>query len=295
MSYINELKQYSSLAEEWIDHHVVSHEGPEKILTESMRYSLLAGGKRLRPVLSLAVCDLLEGEKSIVLPFACAIELIHTYSLIHDDLPCMDDDDFRRGKPTNHKVYGEAMALLAGDALLTTSCEILLREALSDPLSSIKKIKAASIIMRAAGCEGMIAGQVVDMQSEAITIPYELLCYMHERKTGAILKASVMSSAELCGADDTTQNALSHYADYIGLAFQIKDDLLDSEGNWKVVGKSTGSDLKNKKSTFVTLLGIDKAKELLKVTVEDAVKAIKNVRNAGFLIKTAAYIAERDK
>lgn len=295
MSYIQNFKEYSGMADAWLAQNITVPDIPEKRLHESMRYSLLAGGKRLRPVLSLAVCDLLSGDRNIVLPFACAIELIHTYSLIHDDLPCMDNDDYRRGKPTNHKIYGEAMALLAGDALLNTACEIMLKEAAADADHAINRIKAAHIIMHASGISGMIAGQVVDLESECTRIPYERLRYMHERKTGALIKAAILSAAELCKADNTAREALSAYADHIGLAFQIKDDLLDSEGDSMVIGKTTGSDIKNKKSTFVTLLGIKKSKELLKEAVEEAVKSLGALENVDFLIKTAAYIAERDK
>lgn len=294
MSYIQDFQKYSLIAEKWIDNRVCLQELPEGALNEAMRYSLMAGGKRLRPVLALAVCDILKGSRETVLPFACAIELIHTYSLIHDDLPAMDNDDFRRGKPTNHKVFGEAMAILAGDALLNLAHEIMLEELISGT-DMEAKARAAALISQAAGSRGMIAGQVVDIKSEGQTIPFERLCYMHEKKTGALIKASIMASAELCGADECQSKALSLYADKIGLAFQIKDDLLDYEGNASVVGKPTGSDVRNQKSTFVTLLGPKKAKEFLKQTVEDAVKALEPLKHADFLIKTAAYIAEREK
>ncbi len=294
MSYIQDFKKYSLMAEKWIEQKVCPQDLPEGVLYEAMGYSLMAGGKRLRPVLALAVCDILKGSRDIVLPFACAIELIHTYSLIHDDLPAMDNDDLRRGKPTNHKVFGEAMAILAGDALLNLAHEIMLEELLSGTIPEAKA-RAAALISQAAGSKGMIAGQVVDIQSEGQSIPFERLCYMHEKKTGALIKASIMASSELCQADEHQSRALSLYADKIGLAFQIKDDLLDFEGNASVVGKPTGSDTRNQKSTFVTLLGLGKAKEFLKQTVEEAVKALKPIHNAGFLIRTAAYIAEREK
>jgi geranylgeranyl diphosphate synthase type II len=295
MSYFLKMKEYSGMADDWLDRNFAVPDVPERVLHESVRYSLLAGGKRLRPVLSLAVCDLLNGDRGVVLPFACAIELIHTYSLIHDDLPCMDNDDFRRGKPTNHKVYGEAMAVLAGDALLSTACEIMLDEAAKDDALASRRIGAARIIIKAAGISGMIAGQAVDLESENSAISYERLCYMHERKTGALIRASVMSSAVLCGADAATQDALSAYADHIGLAFQIKDDLLDCEGDSSVVGKTLGTDERNMKSTFVTVLGAKKAKLLLKKITREAVKALEGIGKSDFLIKTAAYIAERDK
>ncbi|MCX7772450.1 MAG: polyprenyl synthetase family protein [Clostridia bacterium] len=295
MSFQADLLKYSECAEHWIKQHLAIEEVPEKRLYEAMQYSLLAGGKRLRPVLSLAVCDMLDGDREKVLPFACAIELIHTYSLIHDDLPCMDNDDFRRGKPTNHKVFGEAMAVLAGDALLNRAFELMLAETLQQDGFSEGRAKAALIIARAAGSSGMIAGQVVDMESENRQIPYELLCYMHARKTGAIIKASILAPAELLKASDNVKASLSQYAEKIGLAFQIKDDILDIEGSASVIGKPVGSDEKNNKSTFVTVLGLKKAKELLKTSIEQAVEALKPLKHTDFLIKTAAYIAERDK
>ena len=295
MSYIQNFNLYRNLVEEWISKRVTVPDLPEKSLFEAMRYSLMAGGKRLRPVLSLAVCDMLEGNREDVMPFACAIEMIHAYSLIHDDLPCMDNDDFRRGKPTNHKVFGEAKAILAGDALLNTACEIMLDAVLADDKDTLGKAAAARIIMDAAGSAGMIAGQIIDLESEDAPISFEELCRMHSLKTGALIRASILSAARLCRADEKTWEALDRYGQYIGLAFQIKDDLLDCEGDAEVIGKSTGSDEKNHKSTYVTLLGIKKAKELLKETVEEAVKALKDLRNTAFLIKTAAYIAERER
>jgi len=295
MSYIQNFNLYRNLVEEWISKRITVPDLPEKSLFEAMRYSLMAGGKRLRPVLSLAVCDMLEGNREDVMPFACAIEMIHAYSLIHDDLPCMDNDDFRRGKPTNHKVFGEAKAILAGDALLNTACEIMLDAVLADDKDTLGKAAAARIIMDAAGSAGMIAGQIIDLESEDAPISFEELCRMHSLKTGALIRASILSAARLCRADEKTWEALDRYGQYIGLAFQIKDDLLDYEGDAEVIGKSTGSDEKNHKSTYVTLLGIKKAKELLKETVEEAVKALKDLRNTDFLIKTAAYIAERER
>ncbi|HOL84895.1 MAG TPA: polyprenyl synthetase family protein [Thermoclostridium caenicola] len=295
MNYHQKFDAYRNLVEEWLKERITVPELPEKTLFEAMRYSLTAGGKRLRPVLSLAVCDMLGGDREAVMPFACAVELIHTYSLIHDDLPCMDNDDYRRGKPTNHKVFGEAMALLAGDALLNTACEIMLEAVLADEKDALRKAAAARLIMEAAGASGMIAGQVIDMESEQTAVSYDQLCRMHSLKTGALIRASILSAALICGPDERTTQALERYGKLIGLAFQIKDDLLDVEGDAAVLGKSTGSDVRNHKSTFVTLLGTDKAKELLKSTVEEAVKALEGLQNTDFLIHTAAYIAERKK
>ncbi len=295
MSFSTDFKHYSDLVENWIKANIKVEELPQKRLFQAMEYSLLAGGKRLRPVLSLAVCHMLGGDQNMVLPFACALELIHTYSLIHDDLPCMDNDDFRRGKPTNHKVFGEAMAVLSGDGLLNQAYEMMLTDTIKDQEKCLLRARAALIIAKAAGASGMIGGQVVDMESEGKAISYELLCTMHEKKTGALIKASILAPAELLNTTDSVKSALSCYADRIGLAFQIKDDILDFEGTSDLVGKPTGSDEKNHKSTFVTVLGIKKAKELLKASVEQAVEALKPLPNADFLIKTAAYIAEREK
>lgn len=296
MSFSNDYKKYLDKVESWIQLNIGAFDGgSEKRIYEAMLYSIKSGGKRLRPVLSLAVCDMLGEDQEAVLPFACALELIHTYSLIHDDLPCMDDDDFRRGVPTNHKVFGEAMAVLAGDGLLNLAFEIMLKEAVKEDRSSLKRSRAALLVANSSGTAGMIGGQVIDMESEGCEISYELLCSMHEKKTGALIKAAVLIPAELFGISPKIKEALDIYAENIGLAFQIKDDILDFEGNSNIVGKPVGSDTKNNKATFVTILGIKKAKELLKTTVERAVEAMKGMEETDFLIKTAVYIAERDK
>jgi len=295
MDYIHEYNRYRNLVEEWIQDRITVPDLPEKTLVDAMRYSLMAGGKRLRPVQSLAVCDMLGGDTEDVLPFACAIELIHTYSLIHDDLPCMDNDDFRRGKPTSHKVFGEAMAILAGDALLNTACEIMLDAVIAERNDPLTKAAAARIIMEATGASGMIAGQVIDLESENAPVSYKVLCRMHKLKTGALIRASVLSAARLCKTDEKTWDALDRYGRHIGLAFQIKDDLLDFEGDAAVTGKSAGIDERNRKSTFVTVLGADRAREMLSEAVREAISALENIENAGFLARTAAYIAEREK
>lgn len=293
--YISKYEKYLKRVEDWLKQNFKVYECPEKVIYESMYYSLMAGGKRIRPVLSLAVAEMLSGDLDTVLPFACAIEMIHNYSLIHDDLPCMDDDDFRRGKPTNHKVFGEAIAVLAGDGLLNMAFETLLKEVAKSHENSHLKAKAAFLIAEAAGIKGMIGGQVLDMESENKTIGYDRLCDMHRKKTGALIKSSILAPAVLLGASSDTENALKIYADKIGLAFQIKDDILDYEGNSEIVGKPTGSDEKNSKSTFVTLLGMEEAKKLLEATVRQAKEVIEPFNNAEFLIKTAYYIADRDK
>lgn len=295
MSFSTDVKRYSDQVEQWIREKLPVLEVPEKRILEAMNYSLLAGGKRLRPVLSLAVCEMLGGNPQEVLPFACAIELIHTYSLIHDDLPCMDNDDMRRGRPTNHKVYGEAMALLAGDGLLNLAYEILLEASFKTKDNQEACLAAAHYIARAAGTAGMIGGQVIDMEAEERKLTYDELCTMHLKKTGALIKAAILTPALILKARENVCHALEAYAEHIGLAFQIKDDILDVEGNSEIVGKPLRSDARNNKSTFVTLLGIKAAKEKLRLSVEHAVEAVKDMKQSEFLIQMAAYIAERDK
>ena len=295
MSFRVEFKKYTETAENWLKKAPIIQSQTEQTLKNAMEYSLLAGGKRLRPVLSLAVCDMLKGDPREVMPFAGALEFIHTYSLIHDDLPCMDNDDFRRGKPTSHKVFGEAIAVLAGDALLNAAYEILFRAIQEGAVPISRKVKAAEIIAEAAGGLGMVGGQVIDLESENKQIDYGRLCTMHKKKTGALIRAAVQSAAVLCAADEKLVGALTSYAENIGLAFQIKDDILDFEGLSCVVGKPLGSDSKNNKSTFVTLLGMQSAKELLKKTEEAAVQSLSGVSGGEFLIRMAAFIAEREK
>lgn len=295
MSFFTEYNKYQIIIEKWLDSMISNNLVPQTNIHKAMEYSLMAGGKRIRPILAIAVSEMLKGELSAVLPYAGAIELIHTYSLVHDDLPCMDNDDFRRGKPTNHKVFGEAMAVLAGDGLLNLAFEIMLMDIVKDKNNCIQKSETAYMIAKAAGISGMIGGQVIDIEAENKEISYEEICGMHKKKTGALIKASVLAPAILLRADEGILNNLEVYADNIGLAFQIKDDILDYEGSSEIVGKSVGKDEKNNKSTFVSKLGIEKAKELLKVSIEKAVEAIKTINDNDFLIKTAVFIAQRDR
>ncbi len=295
MSFIAGYKEYQNIVENWLDSVIINHSSFRTSIHEAMEYSLMAGGKRIRPILSIAVNDMLKGDRSSVTPYAIAIELIHTYSLIHDDLPCMDNDDLRRGKPTNHKVFGEAMAVLAGDGLLNLAYEIMLADAVKDKNNRLQKSETARLIAEAAGISGMIAGQVMDMEAENRDISYEELCIMHKKKTGALIRAAVLAPAILLDAKEEIRTNLEVYADNIGLAFQIKDDILDNEGSREIVGKSVGSDEKNNKATFVSKLGIEKAKELLKSSVEKAVEALKTIENNDFLIKMAVFIAQRNK
>ncbi len=246
---------------------IESHYYPQ--LKEAMEYSLMAGGKRLRPVLALATAEIFDKSPQEVLAYACSIEMIHTYSLIHDDLPAMDNDDYRRGKLTNHKVYGEAMAILAGDALLNLAYENMINHAMTS--DNNRSLKAMGIIAKYAGALGMIGGQVIDLDSEGKKVDIDKLKTMHSLKTGALIKAPVESAAVICGATDTELEHLSGYATNLGLAFQIKDDILDVEGSMEDMGKKPGSDALCEKSTYVTLYGLDKSKKLLEDVTNEGV------------------------
>ena len=224
-------------------------------LLEAMRYSLLAGGKRLRPVMLLAACEMAGGDGNAALPFACAIEMIHTYSLIHDDLPAMDNDDLRRGKPTNHKVFGEDLAILAGDGLLNAAAELMAREAAG--MADQRGIRALEIIMRHAGVTGMIAGQTRDVLSEGEPPREDLVAYIHSHKTADLLQAPMEAGLALAGAEDSQIRAGAEYGYHLGLAFQMTDDLLDVTGDAALLGKNTGMDAGLNKMTWVALRGVE--------------------------------------
>jgi len=240
---------------------------------EAMRYSVFAGGKRLRPILCLAACEAVGGDNDEVLQVACALELIHTYSLIHDDLPAMDNDDLRRGKPTNHIVFGEALAILAGDALLTYAFEIINQLGLKTREKE-KFFQVGLEIAKAVGTQGMVGGQVVDMLSENQQITEETLFYIHNYKTGALIKGAIKAGAILGGGRAEQIESLIQYGDNLGLAFQITDDLLDVLGDVEKVGKPIGSDNKNQKATFPAIFGIEKSKNMALEAVEKAEQAL---------------------
>ena len=262
----------------------------EKIF-EAMEYSLMSGGKRLRPVLLMAAADSVGGDGEKFLSVASAIEMIHTYSLIHDDLPAMDNDDYRRGKLTNHKVFGEATAILAGDALLTLAFEVMTRQKNVEPKILLEVVKEMSI---AAGVSGMVGGQMIDLNSEGKKINLDTLKKMHLGKTGALFKAAIKSGAILAGADEKKLSALTNYAENFGLAFQITDDILDVIGDEKNLGKPVGSDEKNHKSTYVTLTSLDEAEKLAEKSVDDAVDSLKNFGDeANFLRELVKFLIDR--
>lgn len=259
---------------------------------DSMRYSLFAGGKRLRPVLLLAAADAVGADGNKFLNVACGLEMIHTYSLIHDDLPAMDNDDYRRGKLTNHKVYGEGIAVLAGDSLLTYAFETMLSQEGVDPKTLLKVVKE---IASAAGPEGMVGGQVIDMESEGKAVSFDTLQQMHRAKTGALFRAAVRAGAILGGASEEEIEALTVYAEKFGLAFQITDDILDVIGTAEAIGKPVGSDLKNNKSTYVTLHSVEIAQQMAKETVADAVDALAMFGKRGAVLKDLVeYLLKRE-
>ena len=262
-------------------------------LAESMEYSLMAGGKRLRPILVMAAADAVGARGTDFVQAACGIEMIHTYSLIHDDLPAMDNDDYRRGKLTNHKVFGEALAILAGDALLTQALEVILRQQGVSAEVLVQVLQEMSI---AAGPNGMVGGQVIDMLSEVKRISMEELRTMYMGKTGALFRAAIRSGAILGGASEAKLAALTTYADCFGLAFQITDDILDVVGDEAVIGKPVGSDERNEKSTYVTLTSLEEAKKLAADTVQQALDALEVFGDeAKFLRDLVKMLLERNK
>jgi len=262
-------------------------------LCEAMNYSLMAGGKRLRPVLLIAAADAVGGQGDSFVKSACAIEMIHTYSLIHDDLPAMDNDDYRRGKLTNHKIYGDGMAVLAGDALLTMAFEVLCSQKNVDAENRLRVVREMSF---SAGPNGMVGGQAIDLLSENKRIDMKTLTQMHEAKTGALFCAAIRSGAILANATVREVDALTIYAKKFGLAFQITDDILDVIGSAEKIGKPVGSDERNHKSTYVTLTSLAEAKKMAAEAVEDALHALDIFGSqADFLRSIVQYLESRDK
>jgi len=271
-------------------------EGLTADLTKAMRYSLFAGGKRLRPILCIAGAQAVGGSGREVLPVACALELIHTYSLIHDDLPLMDDDDLRRGKATNHKVFGEPIALLAGDGLLTEAFRLMTSADISAKISPNILLRAIGLISRAAGHDGMVGGQAVDIQWEGKTADLPVVKFMHTHKTGALITASVASGAILGGADESQFEAIISYGEKIGLAFQISDDILDIEGDSETMGKQAGADEQKGKMTYPSVLGLNESKRIQSELVQTAVQDLRKFGSrAEPLRQIARYIIERKK
>ncbi len=267
------------------DHH------PPSLLSDAIKYSLFAGGKRIRPILCLMAYEACGGDGEDILPQAGALELIHTYSLIHDDLPAMDNDDLRRGKPTNHKVFGEAMAILAGDGLLT---EAFFMFSKNDKIPHTRLLYALRELSFSAGIRGMVSGQAMDIISEGREVEKEILDFIHSHKTADLIRASVKIGGILSKTDEQKVNALSRYGEHIGLAFQIIDDILDRVGNTEEMGKSTGSDDLKKKMTYPVLYGIEKSQEIAEGHIRNALHAVEGFRdNALWLKEIANYLLMR--
>ncbi len=269
---------------------VFAHADPIEDLYDAMEYSLLSGGKRLRPVLAIETCRLCGGEVEAVLPLACAVEMVHTYSLIHDDLPAMDNDDLRRGKPTNHKVYGEATAILAGDGLLTAAFETA---ANAQGLSLRQRLQAVSALSKAAGPAGMVGGQMLDMAGERRALDRRTVERLHRLKCGALIRCAAHMGCLAADADPSVTQAVDRYADALGLAFQIRDDILDVTATQQTLGKPIGSDQASHKTTFVTLLGLEECQRWVEDLSRQASQALDGLPNAQFLQQLARYLAQR--
>jgi len=292
-------ENYLSIINEHILDFLPEIDNKSITLYDSMKYSLMAGGKRLRPVLLLGACEMCGGDVMSAVPYACAIEYVHTYSLIHDDLPCMDDDDLRRGIATNHKVYGEDIATLAGDGLLNSAFEAMYRDMFlyfDDPDALKARVRAAYEIAKGAGCTGMIAGQVADVESEGKACSAEMLDYIHLNKTAALITAAVRAGAMLGNADKKMLDDLTDYAEAIGLAFQIQDDMLDVTGTVEELGKNVGMDKELSKTTYPAVHGMEASKARADELHELALDSIADYYdNAEFFINIVEALRNRRK
>lgn len=284
------LNEYVSCMEKYLDENCFIHDSePQQALFSSMRYSLLAGGKRLRPVLVFDFCRMCGGDWKKAVPFAAAVEMIHTYSLIHDDLPCMDDDDLRRGNPTNHKVYGEAIALLAGDALLTAAFHMIAK---SDYPADVR-IKAVEVLSECSGELGMVGGQVLDIQSGERVCTSQEVIDIQSRKTGALIRAACILGVLAGGGSEQQIAAAVKFATHVGLAFQIRDDILDQIGDSAELGKKTGVDVN--KNTFVQLYGLHTCKEMVQDHTQIAISSLRSFKDVDFIKVLSLNMVERTK
>lgn len=293
--YEEQLKKYIDFTDSNLKEYLKAPEGqtPQSSLIEAMKYSLEAGGKRVRPVLVYAFCEALGGNYKDAVAPACAIEMIHTFSLIHDDLPAMDDDDYRRGKPSCHKAFGEAMGILAGDALAVLPFELIADDS---KLSPEQKISMISLLANAVGKDGMIGGQVMDMEYEKRSdITDEMLREMYRNKTGQLIAVSCVMGGICADADRDTLRTAAEYGFRLGLAFQIIDDILDVTGTAAEMGKLTGSDEKENKTTFVTIYGVEKAQEIADQITNEALEWLGDFENTGFLKELTELLLKRKK
>lgn len=291
-----ELAELKQQIERHIEDSVEITECPQRVVYESMKYSLMAGGKRIRPILFLKMCSAMGGcDLGRAMDFALAIEMIHTYSLIHDDLPAMDNDDFRRGKPTNHKVYGEDIAILAGDGLLNLAYEKMIEVAMAAE-DKVRYMKAMNVMAKASGVEGMIGGQVADIISERSHMDENLLYYIHENKTSKLIEASLLAGAIIGGAAESELEIVSDYGRAIGNLFQIRDDILDKIGDSEKLGKSTGIDERNEKLTYVSLFGLEESIRITENLADKAVSCLDLMegKDTEFFKELARYLVCRE-
>jgi len=279
---------YLEYMEAYLDAHCFQYKDlPQKELFDSMRYSLLAGGKRLRPIFVFDFCRMCGGDWQNAVDFAAAVEMVHTYSLIHDDLPCMDNDDYRRGRLTNHKVYGEAMAVLAGDGLLTAAFSHLAKA----PFDAQTRIQAVEVLSECSGELGMVGGQVLDIQSEQRQCTQQEVLDIQSRKTGALIRAACVLGVLAGGGSEAQLSAASEFAHHLGLAFQIRDDMLDVIGNPQELGKAVGTDVN--KNTFVHLYGIEKCDEMVKYHTTEAIACLNRFDNTQYMVALSNYLTGR--
>ncbi len=296
---IKSYDEYRNFAEEHLMDYIPEIDHKSITLYDSMKYSITSGGKRLRPVLLLASCEFSGGTMVDALPYACALEYIHTYSLIHDDLPAMDNDDFRRGNPTNHRVFGDAIAILAGDGLLNSAYEIMNMDMLmyfDNPIALKKRICASYEISKGSGVRGMVAGQVADIEAQGHSCSKEMLDYIHLNKTAALIVSAIRAGAYIGGADSERIEALTSYGENLGLLFQITDDILDVTGDSAEMGKATGADAKNNKSTYISVYNLEKTKQRAINLADNAKKALSNYgKDAQFYIDIVDKVLIRTK
>lgn len=294
--FANRMNDYLSQINQKLDELLRLHGQPYDQLIEAMRYSAMNAGKRIRPILTLEFCRIFGGDVKEALPFACGVEMIHCYSLIHDDLPCMDDDDLRRGKPSCHKAFGEATALLAGDALLTKAFESICNSELAHAYPE-RGVKAASLLAAFAGADGMVGGQVIDLacEGEDAVVTEEILAQMHSLKTSALIQAACTMGAAAAGANEEQIKIAEAYGSYLGLAFQLVDDILDVTSTEEVLGKPIGSDAEQEKVTMISLLGLEETKKRAEAYTQKALAAVSTLPDPAFLQELTEQLLSRKK
>ena len=286
---LDRMHDAAALCEETMRRYFAEKDTKKTTLYRAMEYGVMGGGKRIRPFLTLEFCRMLDGSDAAALPYAAAIEMIHNFSLIHDDMPCMDNDDLRRGRPTTHKAFGEAQALIAGDALIFAAFDC----ALSGAADAAAQNRAVRELAVAAGADGMCEGQMIDMESDGVQIPFERLLELHAHKTGALIRAAAKLGVIAAGGDDAAMAAADTYGRGIGLAFQIVDDVLDACGSTETLGKPVGSDAKNEKSTFLSFMSADDALAYAARVTKEATDAIKGYPASGTLISLGEWLLHR--